>query len=266
MQLRLFHDLNPEKISGFGKFRAAIERDDFASADVRKIDGNLYRARLNRSDRLLFSLYRQDGAVYCLVLEYLPRHAYDKSRFLRRFVTVDEDRIKPVDAVDEAQSEPLGSPNVGNERFHLLDKILFLDDAQQDVYDLPPPLAVIGSAGSGKTALVLEKMKGAPGDVLYVSLSSFLVENARGLYYANGYRNEDQDVEFLSFRELIETMRVPDGKEAGFREFQDWFQRNRGGARIKDPHMVFEEFRGVITARAEEAECLEREDYLSPWE
>ena len=71
------------------------------------------------------------------------------------------------------------------------------DDAQQAVYTLPPPCIVIGSAGSGKTALTLEKMKDALGEVLYVTRSPSLVRNARTLYYALAYENDDQDVSFL---------------------------------------------------------------------
>ena len=262
MQIRLYHDLRPDAIPGFAKFRAMIETDNFRTADVRKIDDNLYRARLNQRDRLLFSLYRQDGVVYCLLLEFLPNHAYGKSRFLRGRAKVDESRIQPV-AVSDTEPAPLDSPNIGNERFHLLDKILFFDDAQQAVYDLPPPLVLIGSAGSGKTAVVLEKMKQAVGDVLYVSLSSFLVENARNLYYANNYENDDQEVDFLSFRELLETLRVPPGKEITFREFETWFRRHNARTGLNDPHPLFEEFRGVITAPVRPDAALTREEYLS---
>lgn len=98
------------------------------------------------------------------------------------------------EAGDEA---PLVYPHPARERFHLLDKILSLDDEQQAVFDLPPPLLIVGSAGSGKTALALEKMKQAIGGVLYVSLSPYLVESARNLYYAHVYDNDSQQVDFF---------------------------------------------------------------------
>ena len=52
-----------------------------------------------------------------------------------------------------------------------------------------PPLIIVGSAGSGKTALTLEKMKAAAGDILYVTRSPFLARHARDLYYAHGYES-----------------------------------------------------------------------------
>lgn len=61
----------PDAIPGYKKFAQAIAVDNFVQADVRKIDTNLYRARLNIRGRLLFSLYRYQGETVCLVLEYV---------------------------------------------------------------------------------------------------------------------------------------------------------------------------------------------------
>ncbi|MFT5085611.1 MAG: hypothetical protein ACI9Y1_003672 [Lentisphaeria bacterium] len=263
MKILLYSDLQAEKIPGFAKFRAAIEADNFAQADVRKIDHNLYRARLNRNDRLLFSLYRYQDDCYCLALEYIANHAYEKSRFLQRGVTVDESQIPAIHDPEDIVTERLTYLNPNIERFNLLDKILSFDDEQHAIYQLPPPLVVIGSAGSGKTALTLEKMKHATGDVLYLSLSPFLVQNACNIYYANDYANEDQQVEFLSFREFLESIEVPQGREITLREFDRWFQRHKTGTGLKDAHTLFEEFRGVITGPAREAPWLSREEYLS---
>jgi hypothetical protein len=39
----------------------------------------------------------------------------------------------------------------------LLDRMISFDDAQETVYRVPPPLVIVASAGSGKTALTREK-------------------------------------------------------------------------------------------------------------
>lgn len=82
MKICLYHTVNPEGIPGYNKFAQAIAADNFIQADVRKIDTNLYRARLSIRDRLLFSFYRYRGETVCLVLEYLRNHAYHTSRFI----------------------------------------------------------------------------------------------------------------------------------------------------------------------------------------
>ncbi len=71
---------------------------------------------------------------------------------------------------------------------------------------------ICGTAGSGKTAVTLAKMREATGKVLYVTLSAYLAQTARRLYSAHGYENPAQDVEFMSFRELVEFDRGSRGR------------------------------------------------------
>ncbi|MBI2965653.1 MAG: ankyrin repeat domain-containing protein, partial [Chloroflexi bacterium] len=261
MRVLLYNDLDPGAIRGLDKVRSALEAGNFAQADVRKIGKHLYRAKLNASDRLLFTLRRYAGEYCCLLLEHIPNHAYDRSRFLRGAV-VDETKIPVAAAPQDGQCEEIVYLHPQRERFAFLDKVLSFDDDQQAVYELPPPLVAVGSAGSGKTVVALEKMKRAAGDVLYVSLSPYLVKNARDLYFANGYDNADQEVSFLSFQELIESIRVPEGREARPKDFHGWFARHCQGSGVKDGHALYEEFRGVITGPITDSGWRSREEYL----
>ena len=93
MKILSYRGLDTAAIPGYDKLAARLAADDFRSADVKKVGDNLYRARLDRSNRLLFSLYRHQGERCALMLEYIPRHAYEKSRFLARGVQIDEDGI-----------------------------------------------------------------------------------------------------------------------------------------------------------------------------
>ena len=262
MKVILYHQLHPQHIPHFEKTKALLEAGNFRAADVKKLGPNLYRARLDSSNRLLFSIYRYQEEAYILVLEYIAHHAYDKSRFLRRGATIDESKISTVESPEGVDPEPLVYLNPRLPTFHVLNKVISFDDAQQAVYTLPPPCIVIGSAGSGKTALTLEKMKAVPGEVLYVTRSSYLAHNARNLYYALDYENDDQDVSFLSFAEYLASLRVPPGREMVFHDFAQWFARHRAASRLKDPHPLFEEFQGVITGPSTNSPYLSREAYL----
>jgi len=263
MRILTYRGLDSAAIPGLDKLTARLAADDFRSADVKKVGDNLYRARLDRSNRLLFALYRHNGERCALLLEYISQHAYEKSRFLARGVAIDEDRIPEAapEAADEAPELPYLNPSLP--RFHLLDKVLSFDEDQELVYRQPPPLVIIGSAGSGKTALTLEKMKDGVGDILYVTRSAFLVQNARDLYYANGWQSDDQTVDFLSFREYLESIHVPEGKEITPRAFAGWAARQRLPKALKDSHQLFEEFQGAITGTDPEQAYLSREDYLA---
>ncbi len=262
MRVVLYNEVNPAKIPGFKKMKSYLEADDFRSAEVKKVGDNLYRARLDRSNRLLFAIYHYQGEAYALVLECIKQHAYEKSRFLKRGVTVDEAKIPTLNSLDEVKPEPLIYLNPDSSTFNILDKIISFDEAQSELYALHPPLIIIGSAGSGKTVLTLEKMKEAVGDILYVTRSPYLVHNSRDLYYAAGYANEDQQIDFLSFQEYLESIQVPAGREMHFREFSAWFARRRMVSGLKDAHQLFEEFKGVITGPATSSSYLGREEYL----
>lgn len=263
MQVLLYNELDADGIPNFPKVRAHLERGDFRSADVKKITDDLYRARLDRSNRLLFTFATHRGATYILVLEFIANHAYDASRFLRRGVTVDESKLPdaqpptPEDAVDLSYLNPNGRV------FNVLDKVISFDDDQQAVLAVNPPLIVVGSAGSGKTALTLEKMKTAEGNVLYVTRSRFLAESARELYYGMNYRNENQDVSFLSFMEFLESIRVPETSELAFREFSAWFARHRAASGVKDAYQFYEEVHGVITGASADSEWMSKAEYLA---
>ncbi len=262
MKILVYRGLDTAAIPGYEKLAAYLAADDFRSADVKKVGDNLYRARLDRSNRLLFALYRHQGEHCALMLEYIPHHAYDKSRFLARGASIDEDRIPSADSGAAGDAPVLPYLNPRLHRFHLLDKVLSFDEDQETVYQQSPPLVIIGSAGSGKTALTLEKMKDATGDILYVTRSPFLVQNARELYYANGYGNDEQNVDFLSFREYLESIQVPEGKEITPRAFAGWAARQRLPRELKDSHRLFEEIQGAVTGTEAENAYLDRDAYL----
>jgi hypothetical protein len=252
--------------AAYRKVVDAIARDDFRAAQVKKLTslthGKFYRAKLDAADRLLFSLVRHGDEVCVLILEVIANHDYDKSRFLRG-AAIDEARIPDcvdhdiAEAIREAQ--PVRYLHPERTAVHLLDKPISFDDAQEAIYRQPPPLIVVGSAGSGKTALTLEKLKHAEGEVLYVTHSAFLAQSARDLYYANGFEHSGQETAFLSYREFVECIRVPAGREAHWRDFVGWFARVRQSFKNIDSHQAFEEIRGVLAASA--GGLPSREDY-----
>ena len=106
-----------------------------------------------------------------------------------------------------------------------MDKWISFDDDQEIIYQSPLPLVIIGSAGSGKTALTLEKMKHCTGDMLYVTHSPYLVQHAHRLYYGHQYVNEEQTIDFFSYREFLEAIQIPSGREISFQEFSAWLKR-----------------------------------------
>jgi hypothetical protein len=244
----------------FDKFRAAIERDDLRSVDMKKLaQAPYYRGKLDAASRVLVTFVRYRGETVCLALEIIAHHAYEKSRFLRG-ARVDEDKIEDATVETLAAEAPAARYlHPGRRDFHLLDKPLSFDAAQEAIHHLPLPLVLVGSAGSGKTALALHKVRAAEGAVLYLTQSAWLARSAREIYFAHGYENAAQEPEFLSYREFLETLQVPQGREVAFADFGAWFERHRQAYRFTDAHQCFEEFRGVIGSQPEGV--LSREAY-----
>jgi hypothetical protein len=237
-----------------------LARDDLRSCDLKKLqDGPYYRAKLDYENRLLVRFGRRDGATVCFVLEIIEGHAYERSRFLRG-ARLDESKLEV--------AEPVVTPDVAPEvrylhptrdRFHFLNAPVSLDDAQDTALRTRPPLILLGSAGSGKTAVTISRMRNTPGSIAYVTQSAYLAETARGLF-EQGSDDVERDVEFLSFAEYLASHKTPPGKPITFARFRTFFEAHRSKLKFASAHAVFEEFRGVLGAQPEGP--LNREAYL----
>ena len=267
MDILRYNELSPRKAKDqFERVVRMLSSDNFRAAEVKKLGGTpYYRAKLDKTDRLLFTIMKHQGANCILLLEIIYNHEYDKSRFLNG-AHIDESKIediKDVRNIDEKQVSEMIFRNLGSTTFHLLDKVISFDDIQQEVFQLKPPVIIIGSAGSGKTVLTLEKLKQLRGNILYVTRSQFLADNSRKLYFSNAYDNKHQEIDFLSFQDFVAGIRVPEGQELIYRQFFSWFNRHRQNSKLKDAHALFEEFNGVITGMPTDCAYLSKEDYLA---
>jgi len=262
MELLYYNELNYKSVEKqFKKVTQSLSNLDFRSADVKKIKNSpYYRAKLDDTNRLLFRFVEYHGNSYLLLLEVILNHAYEKSKFLRG-VPVDESKLQPVSNEKEiSDKQSLVYHNPKQSQLHLLDKFLSFDEAQLEIYRLPLPLIIIGSAGSGKTALSLEKLKTLQGNIAYISLSPYLVENAQNIYYQHHYDNPYQEIDFLSFAEYIESLKKPAGKELVFKPFEAWYLRHFPHSKIKEPYRLFEEIKGVLTGSIVHSEFLSEEE------
>lgn len=265
MEILYYNDLDFSKVKKqFEKTLGFLRNGDFNSAEIKKmLPTSYYRAKLDAENRLLFKFASYEGKTFILLLEVILNHEYEKSRFLRG-AEVDEGKIKALPSIKEVQQEDILSLSYINSKatsFNLLDKAISFDESQEIIFHKRPPVIIIGSAGSGKTALTLEKIKMLKGKILYITLSPYLIENSAKLYYSFEYDNDKQEVEFLSFHDFIQSTHVTEGREIDYKTFEEWFSRFRNHAKIKDSHKLYEEFKGVLTGSNVEKEFLSRHEY-----
>ena len=266
MKVLYLNDIDYSRVKKqFEKTVGFFENNDFDSAEIKKLtDKGFYRAKLDYENRLLFKFAKYNGKTFILLLEVIYGHAYEKSRFLRG-AKIDESKLKILKnekQVPEEEIVPMNFVNHKTNKFHLLNKVISFDSLQQNIFTLKVPLIIVGSAGSGKTVLTLEKIKQLKGSVLYITLSPFLVDNSSRLYYSDNYENEKQDVDFLSFKEYLETLKVIQGKEIDYKNFNIWLQPRKHSFGITDVYKLFEEFKGVITGLDIKKPFLSKEEYL----
>ncbi len=267
MNILYYNELDTSPVKKqFERVEQYLREGNFSAADVKKMPntGGFYRARLDKENRLLFRFAEYRGEQYVLLLEIILNHAYEKSKFLRGAL-VDERRflaLSSSDAKEAGEVQQLNYVNPQRPVFHLLDKPISFDEAQHSVFNLPVPLVIIGSAGSGKTALTLEKMKQLKGRIAYLSLSSYLVENAQRIYFSGGFEEDGQEVDFISFNEYLQSIKIPEGREITFRDFDTWYTRFRQSFKFREPYKLYEEFKGVLTGSVVEKPYMAKEDYL----
>lgn len=246
----------------FSKIIKFLQEGDFKSAEVKKLKPTDYlRAKLDITNRLLFKPIKHNNQYYLLILEIIRNHDYSKSRFLKGGTIIEEDvEFKSLEIKDLALLN--GSPT-STSPVRLLNKFIIFDKQQEDILHCNLPLLIIGSAGSGKTSVTLEKLKELEGRILYISLSSYLVHNSQKLYFSCNYSNSKQHLDFLSFREFLETIEIPKGKPVNENIFLSWFTKQKISGSIGDGRKLFEEFIGVITGSSNDRAYLTKEEYLN---
>src|SRR3990172_9898739 len=130
MKILEYNDLDISRVRRqYEKLIGFLENDDFHSAEVKKLaDHDLYRAKLDDSNRLLFRIATYEGTQYALALEVVLNHAYDKSKFLRG-ARVDESKMPVFEKshIEKEKPPALVYVNPSVRRFHLLDKVISFD-------------------------------------------------------------------------------------------------------------------------------------------
>ena len=262
MRILEHHALSTAKVTKqYQRVIAQLKKGDFAAADVRKMrNAPFYRAKLNDSHRLLFQIASFQGEKILLIVEIILNHNYQGSSFLKGAQICEEDFISVANEEISRDATELRYLNKNSTTFHYLGKPISFNQQQENLFIEPFPLIVIGSAGSGKTVLTLEKLKLLSGHVLYVSLSPYLVEASRRLFESSSPDTDRLEVEFLSFAELLASVRVPEGREISFTDFNTWCTSQDAFAK-KNTRKIFEEFRGVLSGGGSTGGPLSREEY-----
>ncbi|MFP3023051.1 MAG: hypothetical protein ACEY3K_09140 [Wolbachia sp.] len=189
------HDLGDDENPLGKKFNAIIkdlkENKLTHQGNIKLISskGNIkyLRAKLSDEGRLLFTSTKHNNEDIFVILEVIPNHDYENSRFLK---STDKTKIIEIRETGE-ESIKKSSDTVeikDTPQVRWLGKFITLSAKQEDIVEDTKYLSLIvsGSAGSGKTSVALEKFRKieghVKGKVLYITQSENLIKQSKELY------------------------------------------------------------------------------------
>jgi hypothetical protein len=125
MDILVYNELNPSHLKKqYDKTVEMLRHDDFHSAEVKKLTPTpYYQAKLDYTNRLLFRIVTYQQKNYILILEIIPNHAYEKSRFLNG-ATIDESKLTIIskDNLNQQTTDPVSYLNYDNPHFRAYHK------------------------------------------------------------------------------------------------------------------------------------------------
>ncbi len=210
--------------------------NDYNPNDLEQLRGHrgIYSYRINQVERLLFSTWKKNGQSYLLLLEHLPTHDYQKSRFLQSGV-LKRFLIRHAEAFHESSQEVCFQPLLttlfdASATSETIDEIsiqpmdyhhefIQLNIDQEHALSVSLPSLITGSAGSGKSCIAmlllatrLEQFRLNHSDInplrmLYITKSESLIHQMRLIWadqpVLQGLERETVEIDFCTPEQLI---------------------------------------------------------------
>lgn len=206
----------------------------------------VYSLRLNKKERLLFTTHKG----YLHVLEYLPKHKYERSIFLNHGVKKSEFQKGILFSELESDSEvPVFNPDSNQRTFvklHYHDKrFLSLSSSQEQILQrilMSCPSILSGPAGSGKTFVsqVLLTAQDSSKRLLFVSKEQLLVDKVKSLC-EEGVLSPCTHIEFVTYDQLLKD---DTRQKVDFHFFKTWFDGLKATtfSMLNDANAFYQEF------------------------
>jgi hypothetical protein len=240
---------SPELLAQHAEAIHKLLSGTYTAADLEKLKTTnhatpIYSFRLNHKARLLFTTQQN----YLLVLEYLPTHDYQKSRYLTRGGVIPHFDVAKQPPTLIQSSEPLNYQPVD----YFDGKFIQLSTHQHRALQTSLPLIISGVAGSGKSFVALSllrqiltcSMANKATRLVYVSKEPELVLKMQQTWHEFYAHTTDTPIEFMTYHAWLNQYqplaeRMPEDDAY----YQAWCAGKKPATHGLDATTEFQEFR-----------------------
>jgi hypothetical protein len=269
--------LSSNAVARFRRKIYQIIKGDVCAGEIQKMHGHqcIFRIRFNISLRIIATVVKTDSKTQFRILDFVTHDQMDRGQYITDPIDVldfdnelkdDTEIANAIDficsnenlQVDESDFEAL------RDDFYLhvpdpeknQNPDLWLSSEQKQFVEKEMPVLLTGSAGSGKTTILIyhalgKSFENIDNRVLYVTYNKFLQKEAERIAKAV-FPNYPQKLKFCHYLELctdyiIEGSQFNEAKEVNQQRFMNEFYRNRSkDFRGIDPILVWQEIRNLI--------------------
>ncbi len=219
----------------------------------------LYRAKINREKRIIFTIVEYNQRPALLLLQILLDHRYERSAFLDdQYLTQYLGSLSSeslLEFINDSNNEELCEDTVLNlettssdlrwqASFNYHQSNIYLDPDQQQLMDAPLPAFIEGVAGSGKTCTGFARMindaqleENTGRNFCYITLSSRLNESLTEEWRATvNPELVKTSTSFFIYRDFLLNF-IPDKQLVTIKHFQEWLLKRilvSNGIKLKD--------------------------------
>jgi hypothetical protein len=226
----------PELLENHNASVQALVSGDYNPSDLEMLKGHhgVYSLRINRGQRLIFTVTEAAGRYHLLLLDYLPTHDYNKCRYLnpqvlKHYVLKQQDMAEAAAAENALEFEAISDDDstdvnlnaylaahkdeagdtTSQPAYYYKEQMVVLNPIQAQSLELRMPAIVSGVAGSGKSCVALAALakaalnRGDDRPIWYMTQSCLLVEDMKA-QWATRVDEKMPPIEFMTYNHFLE--------------------------------------------------------------
>lgn len=224
-----------------------------------KTENKFFELRINRGDRVIFT-FKEEGIVFLCVENHDNAIKRGKNKKINNLIELSA-KIEDISVINTSDiiQNPIFEYSSLKEIKQAYEKnreLYKLTNEQQNLINQNCPICLYGSAGSGKTTMLLKKIEqilrdNSHAQILFLTHNKKLLKYTKGLYETySGYQLKQINFKDVNefFKEELSILDIEDNYFS-YEKFEEWFtQKSKYNLKLKKLSVleVFSEIKGII--------------------